>query len=173
MSQTRPKLGLPACVGPCLLSLCVGCLSLARPATASTTRVTLSVAPIPTAANPAPGTPQVRWSTGNGSPGLVTVAPNGTKELLFSSGSEGSAPAPWIAPGQSYVFRLYSLVSGRRLLARLKVGRTTAVAVVALPPSPRITSAPVNRLLQVLSFAAVLLLAFLAAVYVRDLRRSD
>jgi hypothetical protein len=161
------------CTGVRLLLFCVVyCGSFAVPAAASIGHVVLSVDPVPTTANPSPGTPQVRWSTGNGSPGLVTVAPDGAKEVLFASGPEGSASASWIAPGQSYVFRLYSLVSGRRLLARLKIGQNTAAEVVALPPSPKVTSAPIDRLLQVLSFAAVAILVLLAAVYLRDLRHD-
>jgi hypothetical protein len=158
----------------CLLLFCAAyCGSLAAPAAGSIGHVVLSVNPIPTTTNPAPGTPQVRWSTGNGSPGLVTVDPDETKEVIFSSGSEGSAPASWIAPGQSYVFRLYSLISGRRLLARLKVGQGITAKIVALPPSPKITSAPIDRLLQVLSFAIVAILVILTAIHLRALRHSD
>jgi hypothetical protein len=92
---------------------------------------------------------------------------------VFASGSEGSAPAPWLTVGHVYVFRLYSTVSGRRLLARLKIGQPAALEVVALPANPQITSGVVNRLLQVLAFCLIPLLALLAAMHVRDVTRND
>jgi predicted RNA-binding protein (virulence factor B family) len=114
----------------------------------------------------------VTWSTGNGSPGIVTVASKGLKETLFASVSEGSEAAPWISVGQTYVFRLYSIVSGRRLLARLRVNRVAALEVLAPPQSPQITSSVVDRLLQLFSFGSVALLALLTAMYVRETRRN-
>jgi hypothetical protein len=114
----------------------------------------------------------VTWSTGNGSPGLVTVSTPSTGEIPFASGPDGTSAAPWIAVGQTYLFRLYSTASGRQLLARLQVGHAAAVQVVALPPNPRITSAVVNRVLQALSFAMLPLLLALAALHVRAVRRD-
>lgn len=134
--------------------------------------VRLSVTPIPTLSHPSVGTPMVTWSTGDGSPGLVTVATIGTRETLFAEAPDGTEAAPWIAPGRVYVFRLYSIVSGRRLLARLAVGRASAAQIVAAPPHPRITSPLVDRLLQLLSFAALCLLGVLGVLYVRELRRD-
>jgi hypothetical protein len=156
------------------LCLCVGTgIASAEPKTGTDTEVVLSVAPIPTAADPSPGTPHVTWSTGNGSPGEVTVSSAGSKEALFASGPDGSASAPWISAGRSYVFRLYSIVSGHRLLARLKVGQEKAAAeLVAVPQKPRITSPVVNRLLQLLAFGSITVLTLLAAMHVREVRRS-
>lgn len=153
-------------------TLLAGCAS-AHAATGAYRGVVLSVTPVPTAATPKPGTPQVTWSTGDGSPGEVTVTPEESKEALFGSGADGSAPAPWISPGRIYVFRLYSIVSGRRLLARLKVGEQQSPAeVVAVPQRPRITSAAINRLLQILAIGSVFLLALLVASYAREARRN-
>jgi hypothetical protein len=71
------------------------------------------------------------------------------------------------------VFRLYSIVSGHRLLARLKVGQEQAPAeLVAAPRKPRITSPVVNRLLQLLAFGSLVILALLAVMHVREVRRG-
>ena len=70
-----------------------------------------------------------------------------------------------------YVFRLYSLVSGRRLLAQLQVGHATTLKLLALPRAPASTSAFVDRVLQLLSFASVALLAVLTGMHVREVRR--
>ncbi len=161
-------------IASCAMWVCLfqGVSSAARPSADTATRVELSVAPIPTTANPSPGTPQVSWSTGDGSPGQVTVTPEDAKEVLFTSAPEGTASAPWIAPGRTYVFKLYSTISGRRLLARLKVGQAPALAIVAIPPSPGRTSALVDRMLQLFAFGSIVLLALLTAMHVRD-ARSD
>lgn len=143
------------------------------PAVGARGGVVLSVAPVPSAVHPKVATPQVTWSTGDGSPGEVTVTPAETKETLFGTGADGSAPAPWITVGHSYVFRLYSIVSGRRLLARLTVGRQQSPAeVVALPRKPKITPPAVNRLLQILAIGSILLLAAFAVAHARELRRD-
>jgi hypothetical protein len=162
-----------ACVNAaCVLSLGLGChASLAQTtAAAASARPQLSVAPTPTVAHPSPGTPQVRWSTGDGSPGDVTVSSNRMKETLFGYGAEGSSAAPWISAGQVYVLKLYSIGLGRRLLARLTVGRGEPLDVVAFAPVPQPTSAAVNRLLQLLSFGWIAMLAVLGSLYARDLR---
>ncbi|HEV2772873.1 MAG TPA: hypothetical protein VGV57_08630 [Thermoleophilaceae bacterium] len=100
----------------------------------------------------------------------MTVTSDESGEARFASAPYGSSPAPWISVGRAYTFRLYSTGSGRRLLARLTVGKATKAAVIAPPPRPRITSPVVNRLLQLLSFAGVALLALLAAMWVREVR---
>jgi hypothetical protein len=150
-----------------------GCIvaSPAQSSGRSAIRPSLSVAPVPTVANRSPGTPRVSWSTGDGSPGEVTVTVNGGKEVLYASSAEGSSTAPWISVGQAYVFRLYSTGSGHRLLARLRVGKATVV-IESVPRAPAVTSSIVNRLLQLISFGGVLLLATLAALYVREARRG-
>lgn len=132
-------------------------------------RVALSVAPVPTNSSPARATPLLTWSTGNRSPGEVTVSFNGGKELLVASGSEGSAVVPWISPKQArgYVFRLYATGAERRLLARLRLGQQAA-AIVSLPYSPPFTSPVFNRLLQVSSIGGMFLLIALAVLYVSE-----
>jgi hypothetical protein len=157
-----------------LCALAVGA-TVGVPAAAAITRggsgVVLTVAPVPTAAQPTPGTPQLTWSTGDGSPGEVTVAPAESREVLVASGGDGSVAVPWVSRGTVYTFRLYSTVGGRRLLARLLVGHQAAAEVIAIPRKPRITSPPVNRLLQLLGFASILTLALLAILHVREVER--
>lgn len=137
-------------------------------------KVQLTVAPIPTAEDPSPGTPRVTWSTGNGSPGRVTVASAGGGDTEFAWGDSGSAEAPWIKSGRAYEFRLYATAFGRRLLARLKVGSDGAprTDVLALPPRPRDTPEVVDRLLQVLPFAGLVALGLLATSWLREARRD-
>jgi hypothetical protein len=170
----RLTLGIPASVAvSCAVCLFVAQSSAgAQPHTASHSGIILSVAPVPTVRHRSTAIPQVSWSTGDGSPGVVTVSPEGGPAILFVSGPEGVAPAPWIEVGSTYVFRLYSIVSGRRLLARLKVGRSTGFDVVAVPQKPKITSHTVDRVLQLLSFGSVLLLALLAVMCVREVRHD-
>jgi hypothetical protein len=153
-------------------AIAFGSCILAPPAESSSAEaisVLLSVAPVPTSSNPAPGTPLLTWSTGNRSPGEVTVSFNGGKELLVASGSEGSQIAPWISSKQAsgYVFRLYARGTERRLLARLRVGRPAAT-IVSLPRSPPFTSPLFNRLLQVSSIGGVILVMTLAVLYIRE-----
>ncbi len=136
------------------------------------TGVVLSVAPIPTVTDPSPGTPQVTWSTGNGSPGDVTVTANGAKETPFAYGTEGTSPAPWLSAGNAYVFRLYSIAPKRRLLARLRIDQTAGLEVVGRPLPPPITSHVVDRILQLLSFGWVALAALLASMYVIEVSRD-
>lgn len=161
---------------PCFLAICIctictcPCISLAQPGAHH--GVLLAVAPIPTATNPSPRTPQVTWSTGNGTPGTVTVSSNGLKEAFFAWGTEGTALAPWLSAGRSYVFRLYSIAPTRRLLARLQVNKTTSLEVLALPQAPRTTSPVENRLLELLSYGFIAVLALLAAMYVREVRHG-
>ena len=130
------------------------------------------MAPVPTLIHRNTTTPEVTWSTGNGSPGLVTVETPGAPAQLFAEAPSGTEGAPWITVGQAYVFRLYSIVSGRRLLARLTVGHKVATQIVALPANPRITSPAVNRVLQLLSFVVLAIMALLSVAYVRDLRHD-
>jgi hypothetical protein len=137
--------------------------------------VRLTVAPIPTAEDPSPGTPRVTWSTGDGSPGLVTVVSAGGGDAVFASGPSGSAEAPWITAGRAYEFRLYGTATGRRLLARAKVGSDAGAQteVLALPKRPRDTPEVVDRLLQVLPFVGLVAFGVLATSWLREARRDD
>jgi hypothetical protein len=108
ISRTRLLGGL---AGTILGLLAIG----AAPAMASSgagSGVVLSVAPVPTAAHPKAGTPTITWSTGNGSPGELTVMPAEAREILVAANAEGSVAAPWLVAGEVYVFRLYSTGSG-------------------------------------------------------------
>jgi hypothetical protein len=163
--RTRSAVSCAICI--CALQYA----SLAPSSADARITVLLSVAPIPTVANPAPGTPKVTWSTGNGSPGEVTVSVNGGKEVLYAASAKGSSTAPWISAERAYVFRLYSRGAERRLLARLKVGQPAAV-IVSLPHAPPTTSPIINRLLQIFSFGGVLLLALLTAMYIGETRQG-
>lgn len=155
----------------CCLCLCPG-FALAQPDAASRTGILLSVAPLPTAATPSIGPPQVTWSTGDGSPGIVTVKSSGLGERFFAYSPEGSAPAPWLSFYHTYIFQLYSIAPKRRLLARLRVDRTASLEVVGRPQAPNMTSPAEDRLLQLLPFTYAVLLTVLAAMYIREARRG-
>lgn len=132
----------------------------------------LSVSPIPNTAKPSIGTPQVTWSTGNGSPGNVTVTINGTKETLFAYGVEGTSPAPWLSTGNTYILRLYSIAPRRRLLARLRIDKTATFTVVGQPVAPPVTSPALDRVLQLISFGWIAVVALLASMYVMKVRHD-
>jgi hypothetical protein len=133
--------------------------------------VLLAVAPIPTRSMPHPGTPLVSWSTGNGSPGRVTVTEGDSPERLFAIASAGTAGAPWIQADRSYVFRLYSIGGRLRLLATFHVrGRSSSSEIVAVPPTARGTPAEMNRVLQLAPFVVAAWLCVLLALHVRTKR---
>jgi hypothetical protein len=132
--------------------------------------VILSLAPVPTLSNPAPGTPELTWSTGNGAPGRVTVTPRGGGETVFASGPEGTEPAPWIVPGREYLFRLYSSVGTSRLLATLRVGHEVSTQLVTPPASPPNTPGWFNTLLAICAFGLLALLGVLALLAIRQAR---
>ncbi len=91
------------------------------------------------------------------------------KELVIAFGPEGSSSAPAISVGHVYVFRLYSIALGRRLLARLTIGRGRPIdVVVALAPVPKTTSSAVNRLLQLVPFGWIAVFAVLGGLYARE-----
>jgi hypothetical protein len=127
-------------------------------------------------AEPAGATTRVSWSTGTRAPGDVTVSVDRRAEILFARGPSGSQTAPWILPDRSYVFRLYAgtAAHGRRL-ATLTIGSATSIDgdVVPLPKArPRVTSEFVDRLLQLVPFAAGAAFALLTVSCVRERRRS-
>jgi ABC-type transport system substrate-binding protein len=77
------------------------------PATpARTATIAADPNPVPTTAGQ--GRTIITWNTGTGADGTVYVAVNGEKENLFAKGPVGAEPAPWIATGSTYVFRLRS-----------------------------------------------------------------
>ena len=66
------------------------------------------------------GSTDIKWDTGNGSPGFVFVTEDGQKPVVFAKGSQGSRIAPWIGR-HYYAFELYGDNQRRALLARVTV----------------------------------------------------
>jgi hypothetical protein len=66
------------------------------------------------------GSTDIKWDTGNGSPGFVFVTEDGQKPVVFAKGSQGTRVAPWIGR-HYYVFELYGDSQRRALLARVSV----------------------------------------------------
>lgn len=108
------------------------------------------------------------WSTGNGSPGIVTVG----SEALVAWGTEGSSATSRLLANHVYLFRLYSLAPRRQLLAQLRVDKTASLEIVSLPQAPAMTSPVENRLLQLLPFGFVVVLLFLMIMYIREIRND-
>jgi hypothetical protein len=135
-------------------------------------QVQLSLVPIRPHRGRAPSTPEIIWATGDGSPGEVTVTSNGGSEALLASGTDGVAPVPWLTADKAFVFRLYSTLTGHKLLARLSVGRSGSKSeLTGLPSHAPTTSGFVNRVLQLLSFVGIAGLFLLGALQVRELVR--
>jgi hypothetical protein len=158
-------------VGAVWLLLGMTCCARVALANGGSTQPMLTVEPVPTVTHRAVGTPQVKWATGNGDPGEVTVASPHMREVLFANGEEGSNPAPWLSGGQIFIFRLYAVGGVHRLLARLTVGRGEKLDVIAPAPAPPATSAAINRALELLPFAWLAMFAVLGGLYWRDIRR--
>lgn len=135
--------------------------------------VVLSVSPLPMAAERSGQTPEVTWSTGNGSPGNVTASVDGAHETLFAYGTEGTSPAPWLSARGTTVLRLFSIAPKRRLLARLTIDHKAALEVVGEPAAPKATSGAIDRLLQILAFGWPAVAAALVAMYVVELRHGN
>jgi hypothetical protein len=115
------------------------------------------------------GPPQVTWSTGDGSPGLVTLAVAGGAQTTLARAAAGSRPLPGIPAGAAYVVRLYSLRPARRLLATATAGGGPARPGGDQPAQRHPPRAPAleRRLLQLLPFAGALGLAALALACLR------
>jgi hypothetical protein len=80
----------------------------------------VSPAPVITALTSGSGSTEIRWNTGNGSPGFVFVTENGGSPVLFAKGSRGSRVAPWMGK-RRYVFELCQDDQRRTLLAKVTV----------------------------------------------------
>lgn len=121
---------------------------------------------VPTTAG---GPPRVTWSTGDGSPGLVTLAVAGRAETTLARAAAGSRPVAGIPAGAAYVLRLYSLRPARRLLVTATAGGVPARPGGDQPAQahPPRASALERRLLQLLPFAGALGLAGLALASMR------
>lgn len=131
--------------------------TLTIPATSGTTPPTATISVAPTAApptatpasgaaisafpNPVPsgsgvGTTTIIWTTGNGSFGQVWVSINGATEVLFTQGSSGASPAPWILSGVSYVFTIYQGTGHSVALGQITVTRTEASGTTDISADP-------------------------------------
>jgi hypothetical protein len=146
--------------------------ALAEPHIAVNAGIVLSVTPIPNQTKPSLETPQVTWSTGNGSPGNVTITSDSPKEMVIAYGSEGTNQEPWLASVKTYVLRLYSIAPRRKLLARLRVGRETKLEVVGRPLAPKETSPAIDRILQLVSIGWIAVGVLLASMFVIETRRG-
>lgn len=106
-------------------------------APAPVTSLTASANPVVTAGT---GSTTINWNSGDGSTDQVYVAADGGAETLFVQGPTGSASAPWINAGHTYVFTLYQGTGHSTVLDRVTVVGTAGAAVVAsdtTEPSPR------------------------------------
>ena len=146
---------------------------LAAPGTAAAAP-RLEVAPLPAGGKPAPSTPIVSWDTGDGTPGQVTVASDGSKETVFASAPKGSLEAPWLGPGSVHVFRLYALAGKRTVVATLTVGDSDAPQVIFAQPAgdPPDTPRVVDRILQVAPAPVAVIVAMLTVQYIRERRHA-
>jgi hypothetical protein len=82
---------------------------------------TITASPNPVTTSEGPGTTTITWNTGDGTTGQVYVSEDGAPETLFSAGSTGSAPAPWIQAGKTFEFRLYARTEHAKVLAKTQV----------------------------------------------------
>jgi hypothetical protein len=82
---------------------------------------TIAAEPNPVPAGSGLGRTKISWATLAKGDAEVFVSRDGGPEQLFADGPSGSEEAPWIAPGSSYEFRLYSKGASRRLLAKTVV----------------------------------------------------
>ncbi len=118
----------------------------------------------------------IRWSTGTGVPGEVTVS-DSRAERLFARGDTGTAIAPWLQSGKRFRFRLYS-VGGRHLLLvmlRVQVGVAHGVHAVTqnAPPRPPRSGRLVNAVLRLVPAFILIVLIAMSGSYFRDRRRLE
>jgi hypothetical protein len=92
--------------------------SAASPAASA---ATITASPNPVTTGEAPGTTTITWNTGDGTGGQVYVSEDGAPERIFGEGSAGSVPAPWIAAGKTFEFRLYAGTEHAKVLAKTQV----------------------------------------------------
>jgi hypothetical protein len=84
---------------------------------------TIAAEPNPVPAGSGLGRTKISWATLAKGDAEVFVSRDGGPEQLFADGPSGFEEAPWIAPGSSYEFRLYSKGASRRLLAKTVVNQ--------------------------------------------------
>ena len=98
-------------------------ISTATPSDKAQTASYINAIPNPVPAGTGAGTTRITWKTGDNSVGQVRVADPAQEgpEGLFAVGTEGSQDAPWISPGSTCEFRLYTQSEPRKLLAKVTV----------------------------------------------------
>jgi hypothetical protein len=86
----------------------------------------LVASPNPVPGGSGAGATTIVWNTGDGTFGEVYVSVNDGPEVLFAGGPQGSQEARWITSGSVYVFRLYKVAPGRRLISSVAVRRSVS-----------------------------------------------
>jgi len=92
--------------------------SAASPAASA---ATITASPNPVTIGEGPGTTTITWNTGDGATGQVYVSEDGKAEAVFAEAPTGSTPAPWIAAGKTFIFRLYAGTEHAKALAETQV----------------------------------------------------
>lgn len=93
----------------------------------------LTVSPNPVPLTSTVGTTILTYSVSGGGTGQVYVSVNGSGDVLLTQGNGGSVTIPWISPGFTYVFTLYTGTGHSTSLAHTSV---TAQASPVLTASP-------------------------------------
>ena len=83
----------------------------------------IKATPAPVPVGGKTGTTTISWSTGSeaSSGEVYFVLDDGSEKLFAGESPEGSAEAPWIFEGGTYVFRLYAGTEQATLLDQVKV----------------------------------------------------
>ena len=76
----------------------------------------------------------IAWSTGDSSWGDVYLTVDGEPEVMFAGGPAGTSESPAIAPGHTYVFRLYTVGESRTLLGEAHVRREVRAPTLTANP---------------------------------------
>jgi ABC-type transport system substrate-binding protein len=81
----------------------------------------ITASPNPVTTGEGNGTTTITWNTGDGATGQVYVSEGGGAEAVFAEAPTGSTPAPWIAAGKTFTFRLYAGTEHAKALAETQV----------------------------------------------------
>jgi hypothetical protein len=87
----------------------------------------LRASPNPVPPGIGPGKTIISWSSHGAPNAAIYVSRDGTEELLFATGSQGSKEAGWIKAGETCEFRLYTDCDRNARLAQISVTRPLAV----------------------------------------------
>ena len=93
------------------------------------TSTELHASPNPVPPGVGPGKTIISWSSHGAPSAAVYLSRDGTEELLFATGSQGSKEADWINAGETYEFRLYADRDRNTRLAQISVTRPPAESV--------------------------------------------